>query len=74
MKIEIEINDAYLPFIQEVLDSSQGEEEMTSHGALDIKSLAEMLMEDVMLAVKRPGSWEGANMLEVLSSHGYQLY
>lgn len=29
------------------------------------------LKEDVVLAVERPGSWEGSNMLTVLSSHGF---
>jgi hypothetical protein len=27
-----------------------------------MKTLAEMLMQDVALSVWRPGSWEGANM------------
>ena len=33
--------------------------------------LSLILKEDVVLAARRPGSWEGANMLEVLSSHGF---
>ncbi len=33
--------------------------------------LINILKEDVVLAVKRPGSWEGANMLVVLQSHGF---
>jgi len=44
-----------------------------SHGPLDVQGLAAMLMQDVALAVRRPGSWEGANMSQVLSSHGYPL-
>lgn len=43
-----------------------------SHGPLDVQRLAGMLMEDVALAVRRPGSWEGANMSQV-TSHGYPL-
>jgi hypothetical protein len=42
-----------------------------SHGPLDLERLVHMLLEDVALAVHRPGSWEGANMLTVLASHGY---
>ncbi len=33
--------------------------------------LLAILKEDVVYAVERPGSWEGANMLEVLQSHGF---
>lgn len=32
-----------------------------------------MLMQDVAYAVRRPGSWEGANMIQVLMSHGYSI-
>lgn len=44
-----------------------------SHGPLDVQRLACMLLQDVALAVRRPGSWEGTNMSQVLSSHGYPL-
>lgn len=40
---------------------------------LPAEELLEILKEDVVLAVERPGSWEGANMLEVLVSHGFML-
>ena len=35
------------------------------------KELTEVLKEDIVLAVKRPGSWEGSNMLQVLICHGF---
>ena len=35
------------------------------------KELTEVLKEDVVLAVERPGSWEGSNMLQVLTCHGF---
>ena len=35
------------------------------------KVLLDTLKEDVILAVERPGSWEGANMRQVLISHGF---
>lgn len=47
--------------------------EATTHGPLTIENLAGMLLEDVGLAVRRPGSWEGANMIQVLLSHGYAV-
>jgi hypothetical protein len=37
---------------------------------LDAATLIEILKDDVILAVERPGSWEGFNMLQVLTSHG----
>ncbi len=37
------------------------------------KELTAVLKEDVVLAVERPGSWEGAGMLEVLTCHGFFL-
>lgn len=43
----------------------------TTHGALTVQTLLAMLAEDAALVVRRPGSWEGANMATVLSSHGY---
>jgi hypothetical protein len=44
----------------------------TSHGPLDVSGLLTMLAEDVAMTNSRPGSWEGANMQQVLDSHGYQ--
>ena len=45
----------------------------TTHGPLTVKTLLAMLAEDAALAITRPGSWEGANMVTVLESHGYRL-
>jgi hypothetical protein len=72
MKIEIEISDQDATLIEEFLDENQSSE-FNSHGPLDITVLAGMLMQDVALAVRRPGSWEGSNMIQVLICHGYQL-
>ena len=44
-----------------------------SHGPLDVQRLAAMLMQDVALAVRRPGSWEGDHMSQLLCAHGYPL-
>lgn len=45
-----------------------------SHGTLTIGQLVQMLLEDVALMIHRPGSWEGANMAQVMSSHGYSYH
>ncbi|QJE02819.1 hypothetical protein HH212_24750 [Massilia forsythiae] len=44
----------------------------TTHGSLDVPKLLLMLAEDAAMTNTRPGSWEGANMQQVLDSHGYQ--
>lgn len=72
MKIEIEIPDEQFELIEEFTEANRSGE-FNSHGPLDLIVLAEMLLEDVALAVSRPGSWEGSNMIQVLLCHGYQL-
>ncbi len=72
MKVEIEIPDRNVELIERFMDNNQTDED-NSHGPLDMIVLAEMLMEDVALAVRRPGSWEGENMIQVLTSHGYTV-
>ena len=34
------------------------------------RDMVEILVEDLKLADERPGSWEGANMRQVLDGHG----
>lgn len=43
----------------------------TTHGQLDVSKLLAMLAEDAAMTNSRPGSWEGANLQNVLDSHGY---
>ena len=38
------------------------------------RELIDILKDDVVYAVSRPGSWEGSNMLMVLQSHGFFLH
>jgi hypothetical protein len=38
---------------------------------ISARVLLATLKEDVILAAKRPGSWEGANMRDVLRCHGF---
>ena len=71
MKLRIEIRDEDAALICDFLELTRGRTD-NSHGPLTLKLLAEMLLEDVALAVRRPGSWEGANMRHVLECHGYR--
>lgn len=68
--VEIPLADAEL--IRLLLEHVPDDPKACSHGLLTIEQLAAMLLEDVALSVRRPGSWEGANMAQVLSSHGYE--
>ncbi len=38
------------------------------------RELIDILKQDVVYAVSRPGSWEGSNMLTVLQCHGFFLH
>jgi hypothetical protein len=72
MKIEIEVRDRDYVLIEKFMDNNQSEED-NSHGPLDLFVLVELLLDDVVLAMRRPGSWEGENMIQVLTSHGYTV-
>lgn len=50
-----------------------GEGETNTHGPLTLETLVAMLLEDVALATRRPGSWEGSHMGCLLGAHGYRL-
>ncbi len=74
-RIQIEIDDQTAADIADLvkrLNADAGPEPFNSHGSLTVKKLAAMLLEDAGMAFTRPGSWEGANMIEVLRCHGYK--
>lgn len=71
MKIEIEIDDDTAMYVNRFLDAQDKESQSNTHGPLDMAGLARMLLEDVALVVRRPGSWEGQHMGALLASHGY---
>jgi hypothetical protein len=70
MKLTIEISNETADQIKQHLIDHPPPNAFNSHGPLTLKSLAEMLMEDIGLSITRPGSWEGANMHTVLRAHG----
>jgi hypothetical protein len=67
IKIEIQIDDDTAIYINRFLGTQEPET------PLDTAGLTKMLLEDVALAVRRPGSWEGARMTDLLTSHGYSV-
>jgi len=72
MKITITISDANAELIGHFLEATQ-DVGFSTHGPLDMAKLTRLLLEDVALMVRRPGSWEGANMATVMTSHGYEF-
>jgi hypothetical protein len=72
VKLTIEIRDEDAALVHQLCELTK-DTTFNSHGPLTLESLAGMLLEDVALAVRRPGSWEGANMRQVLRSHGYSV-
>lgn len=75
MQLEVNLSNEDVELIGTFLQLHlrPGQEDLNTHGKLDMNMLATMLLEDVALAVRRPGSWEGANMGQVLTSHGYRV-
>jgi len=70
MKIKIEIDDEQARLINEFIKATQSENGL--NGDLTIATLAEMLLDDVALVVRRPGCWEASGMGGLLASHGYE--
>lgn len=71
MKLTIEIHDETAIRIKDQI-ANMPKNEHDTHGPLTLKRLVEMLVEDVDLSIRRPGSWEGSKMGDLLTSHGYQ--
>lgn len=72
MKIEIEIDDDIFADVERFLARQDPESGANTHGHLDVAGLVQMLLEDVVLTERRPGSWEGEKMDALLASHGYE--
>jgi hypothetical protein len=70
MKVNIEITPAEAALIRRFTSATS--DGTNTHGKLDIPTLAQMLLEDVGLMIRRPGCWEAENMRSLLSSHGYE--
>ncbi|MET4715932.1 hypothetical protein ABIF63_000035 [Bradyrhizobium japonicum] len=72
LQVELDVSEVTRADVEAFLAETQARADLFStHGALNLGSLLEMLLEDVALMVSRPGSWEGANMGNVMASHGY---
>jgi hypothetical protein len=73
--ITITVDDQTVSALDELVHwcnkSNDATDGHTSHGELTRAKLMSMLAEDAAQVVTRPGSWEGAGMRHVLTSHGY---
>jgi hypothetical protein len=76
-RFTVEVDDTTATNLQSLAqlctEADKQREGATTHGALTVQKLLAMLAEDAGLVISRPGSWEGANMEQVFSSHGYQF-
>ncbi|MBU2752757.1 hypothetical protein HER14_17970 [Acidithiobacillus thiooxidans] len=73
-RIQIEIDAQLAVNLDSLVDqinARAGSESFNSHGRLTVKKLAVMLLENAGMVISRPGSWEGANMADLLRCHGY---
>lgn len=74
LQLVVELPEADVRDLVELVDElNAARAAVSSHGELTVAKLAAMLLEDAALARRRPGSWEGANMLDLLAAHGYAL-
>ena len=77
MKIIVQITDEAIASLGKLAmrcaNSHALRDGFTSHGPLTVTTLMAMLAEDATMVVTRPGSWEGSNMAQVQSSHGYEV-
>lgn len=76
-RITIEISAETASLLDDLVarcnESHRDREGANTHGELTPATLLAMLAEDAGLVIRRPGSWEGANMAQVLISHGYDV-
>lgn len=72
VQIELEIADEAQADVEAFMAATHTRADLFStHGALDLATLLEMLLEDVALMVSRPGSWEAVAIGRVMAAHGY---
>lgn len=76
-RITIEVSDDTFAALGELAsacsEADKFRQGFTSHGKLTPSKLLAMLAEDAGMVITRPGSWEGTNMTQVFSSHGYEV-
>lgn len=76
-KITIDISDTTAALLEQLAAQCTAIDKdrsgATTHGPLSVPALLEMLAEDAALVIRRPGSWEGATMHTLLTSHGYEV-
>ena len=67
MKIEITLDEATIRAISYLKDPNTGE-------PLTPQDVIQVLADDLGMTNTRPGSWEGANMQNVIDGHGWEIH
>ncbi|MDR5806642.1 hypothetical protein [Caballeronia sp. LZ001] len=77
MKIELELTkkvyDGLVMVASTASERNVGRHGSTTHGAIDVSRMLEMLAEDVSMMHTRPASLGASNMFSVFASHGYRF-
>lgn len=66
-QIRVELSDREWMAIEQFLP---GTANVDGSDPLTLKTLVELLLQDVAMTMTRPGSWEGSNMIRVFEGHG----
>ena len=74
VRVSCDIADALLELAGHCNSCRAIMEGLTSYGANSTTAiLLAMLAEDVAMIAKQPDSWQSANMMHLLASHGYHV-
>ena len=65
--IKVKLSIDALECIQVALENYGSE-----YGPENLNELVELLLRDVAFTISRPGSWEGAGMIDLLRAHGFK--
>ena len=77
MKLTIDIPDEAAARIKDKLKTMVRNDPDGVSGVpppLTLKTLAELVMADVDLSIRRPGMYAGSRMVDILESHGYAWF
>lgn len=70
--VRVRVNPSDVEHLQRVVDHCAASKAGSCWPPIDsLDDLLTMLVDDLAHVSRRPGSWEGAHMIQVLSGHGY---
>ncbi|MCW2283793.1 hypothetical protein M2323_001775 [Rhodoblastus acidophilus] len=73
IEISVEVAKTLAQLADHCTEIDKASDGLTSHGALTVESLLQMLANDASMILTRRGSWEGDRMAALFASHGYDI-